>query len=252
MLPSERRAIILEEVSRQSAVSIRALTTLLGVSRETVRKDIELLAQQRTLQQVRGGATKIISQEPPIESRSITNIAGKKRIARYIARHIPNGASLMIDCGSTTFEVANQLVKSHKDLIVYTNDLRIAQFIAPATRELTLIGGRVVVSELATHGLETIENLSRYRAEFGLIGVGGVSERALLTDFTREAASLRHQMMLQTETPFLLADSSKFGVVGRVAMKPIPDRTILVTDDELSTDILLALKPMRVAIRVAD
>ncbi len=250
MLPSERHAIILNEVSRQPAVSIRTLTVLMGVSRETVRKDIETLAHQNKLQQVRGGATGILTQEPSIEDRSQTNAAGKARIAEFVVRQIPDGASIMIDCGSTTLAVAKRLAETRNGLIIYTNDLKIAETIAPATRELTLFGGRVVVSEMATHGMETIENLTRYRAEYGLIGVGGLSERALFTDFTREGANLRHQMMLHTELPFVLADRSKFGVIGQVVMKPLPLAATIVVDEALPQQIANAtdLAPHRVCI----
>ncbi len=237
MLPSERHAIILEEVSRQPAVSIRALTERLGVSRETVRKDIEQLAQENKLNQVRGGATSVRTHEPPMVDRTQTNREGKERIGNYVASIIPDGASVIIDSGSTTLAAAQDLATSRQYLTIYTNDLTIASVLAPAAEEVTLLGGRLDFSENATMGLDTLDHLSRYNAEYALIGVGGISARTLFTDFSLEGAKLRHMMIERSQRPFLLADSSKFNVVGQVAMKPFSMDVTLVVDGDLPKDI---------------
>lgn len=241
MLPSERHAIILEEVSRQPAVSIRALTERLGVSRETVRKDIEQLAQENKLNQVRGGATSVRTHEPPMVDRTQTNREGKERIGSYVASIVPDGASVIIDSGSTTLAAAQALATNHQYLTIYTNDLTIASVLSPAASEVTLLGGRLDFSENATMGPDTLDHLSQYNAEYALIGVGGISARTLFTDFSLEGASLRHMMIERSQRPLLLADSSKFDVIGKVAMKPLPLDVSLVVDSELPKDIFEAL-----------
>lgn len=251
MLPSERHAIILSEVARQPAVSIRYLTERLGVSRETVRKDIETLAQDNKLNQVRGGATGIRKQEPPIADRSQTNPDGKARIGAHVADLIPDGASIIIDNGSTTLAAARALAERRRDLVIYTNDLGIASLLAPCAAEVTILGGRLDLPENATMGLDTLENLARYHAEFSLVGVGGLSARTLLTDFSLEAANLRHLMMQRAQRPLVLADSSKFGVVGQVAMKPLPDGAVVITDMAPPKDIADALQASSIGLDVA-
>ncbi|MCV0427073.1 MAG: DeoR/GlpR family DNA-binding transcription regulator [Roseibium sp.] len=246
MLPDERYAVILEEVNRHPAVSIRSLTARLGVSRETVRKDIEILAGQGKLLQVRGGAAKVVSKEAPMTDRVNTNAEGKIKIATRVSSMIPEGASIIIDNGSTTLEVARELVKHRKELQVVTNDLRLAETIAPACREVVLAGGRIDPSEMATFGLEVIENLSRYRAEFAIISAGGLSAHAGLTDFTREAADLRARMLVQAETALILADSSKFGVVGQIVMPAPPGRAILISDADPPADISQVLSELQI------
>ncbi|UWQ91378.1 DeoR/GlpR family DNA-binding transcription regulator [Rhodobacteraceae bacterium M382] len=241
MLPSERHAIILREISKQPAVSIRSLTEVLGVTRETVRKDIDQLSSENKLHKVRGGATRIRNQEPEIETRAATNPEGKSRIAQFVLSQIPDGASLIIDNGSTTLAVARLLRYHRQNLTVYTNDLSISSLLGPVSKEITVLGGRLNVSENATFGIETIEHLSRYRAEFSLIAAGGVSARALLTDFSREAADLRHRMIAQAEQSFILADHSKFGVVGKVVMRPLPDGALVVVDEKPDPETIDAM-----------
>ncbi|WP_324753357.1 DeoR/GlpR family DNA-binding transcription regulator [Roseovarius sp. Pro17] len=251
MLPSQRHQIILREVSSHPAVSIRDLTEALGVSRETVRKDIELLAADNQLRQVRGGATRILTSEPPTQTRAATNPEGKARIAHHVAQRIGDGASLFIDNGLTTLAVALVLAQCRQRLTIYTNDLKIAEIIAPAAREVTVLGGRLDLAETATFGIVTLEQLSHYRAEFALIGAGGVSARALFTDFSREAAEMRLRMMRQAEEALILTDSSKFGEVGQVVLGPLPKGARMVSDLAPPDDIAAALRHASIGVDIA-
>ncbi|MES0883865.1 DeoR/GlpR family DNA-binding transcription regulator [Roseibium sp. SCP14] len=248
MLPDERYAVILNEVNLHPAVSIRSLTERLGVSRETVRKDIEFLAGQGKLAQVRGGAARVVSKEAPMRDRVQRNADGKSKIAAHVSSMIPDGASIIIDNGSSTLEVARQLVNHRKELQVVTNDLKLAELIAPACREVVLLGGRMDPAEMATFGLEVFENLARYRAEFAIISAGGISERAGFTDFTRDAADLRARMLMQAETAMILADSSKFGVVGKIVMPRFQDGTLLITDAAPPSELSNVLSDLQLQI----
>lgn len=215
MLADERRARIMQELSRRPTVSIRNLTEELGVSRETVRKDIERLSGEGKLNQVRGGAIRVMNWEPPIADRLQSNISGKAKIADYLVKTIPDGASVIVDSGSTTLIVSEHLAATHSDLTIYTNDLNIALIFGPTAKEVILLGGRMDPRENAVFGLEAIEHLQNYRADFALIGVAGISAENLVTDFSRETAALREKMMSVSASSYILADSSKFGMVGR-------------------------------------
>ncbi len=241
MLANERHSLIVEEVSRKSVVSIRNLTELLGVSRETVRKDIEYLSKKGKLNQVRGGAMRVLDWEPPIADRIQANPEGKAAIADMVVDRIGDGASVLIDSGSTTLVAAEQLAKARKALTIYTNDLKIALTLGPVAKEVVLLGGRMDLRENAVFGLEAIECLSRYRAEFALIGIGGLSVKGLVTDFSRETAALRERMMANCETAFVLADSSKFGAISRVSLSVPPHATVLsdrAPDEDLSAALV--------------
>ena len=160
MLAPQRHNFILEELDKQTTVSIRTLTQRLGVSRETIRKDIEYLARTAKLEQVRGGATRIRTQEIPMANRSQINPEGKARIGRTLAARIADYSSLFLDNGSSTRAVARALV-GHRGLKVYTNDLDVARIIAPSCDELVLIGGRIDPEEMATFGHEAANAVHR-------------------------------------------------------------------------------------------
>lgn len=227
MLALERHAKIIEKLSQQSSISIRDLTKSLGVSRETIRKDIDLLSRQGKLHQVRGGAVRVLDWEPPIADRLRTNPGGKAVISAMVEAKIPDHASVIIDSGSTTLVAAERLAAARKGLTVYTNDLKIALVMGPVAKEVIILGGRLDARENAVFGLEAIEHLSRYRADFALIGCAGFSANGLLTDFSRETSALRECMMARSEQAFVLADSSKFRSVGAYTMALGSNVTVL-------------------------
>lgn len=249
MLAPQRHALILEEISKVNTVSIRALSNKVGVSRETIRKDIEHLAQLNELVQIRGGAIRIQTAEPHIFSRAATNTEGKNKIAQIVADIIPDGASIIIDNGSTTQAISRALLRRHKSLTIYTNDLKITECLAPVAREITLLGGRIDPNELAVHGLEAIENLSKYRADFSIVSAGGVDASNLFTDFAHETAVLRNAMLLQAKIPIIVADKSKFGSVGQVKLKSVPLGTMIISDTQPPTPITCALKAQGLVLR---
>ncbi len=252
MLASKRQAHILELVEAENGVSIRDLCERLPFTRETIRKDIGLLSRRDKLRQVRGGAVRVQSSEPPIEARHVVNRPGKGAIAAHVARALPDGTSLIIDSGSTTQMAAQALALAHTKLRVITNDLDVARILSGSARELVVLGGRLSEGELSTHGLEAIQMLARYRAEFALIGVGGLSAEALFTDFSREAAMLREAMISQSQTPCLLVDETKFGVIGQAQLGHLTSRARVITDAAPPDNIAHALERIGIKFDVAD
>ncbi|WP_412506951.1 DeoR/GlpR family DNA-binding transcription regulator [Roseovarius sp. SYSU LYC5161] len=252
MLPSERHEIILTEIRRHAAVSIRDLTARLGVTRETVRKDIELLASRGMVGQVRGGAVRVQTREAPIGDRAQTNAAGKTRISERVAQIVPDGASVAIDMGSTALCVAQALGESVRDLSVVTNDLRVSEALAPRCRELVLLGGRVAPAEMAALGVEVLSNLSKYRTEFAVVSVGGLSARAMFTNFSREAVELHRLMFAQAERTLVLVDSSKYDVVGQVVLGALPADVEILSDAPPPDDIAAALADAGASVTVVD
>lgn len=250
MLAPQRHRLILEQLDKDTTVSIRALTQRFGVSRETIRKDIEHLARTAKLEQVRGGATRIRTQEVPMADRSQINAEGKARIARTLAARIPQGASIFLDNGSSTQVLARALTE-HSGLSVYTNDLEVARILAPVCANLVLIGGRINTEEMATFGSEALEQASRYHVDISVISAGGLSARALLTDFSEEGVNLREQISRCGQTCYVIADQEKFGVVGQYALAIPLESTCLILDEEPREDLRAALQSQKLAFLVA-
>jgi DeoR/GlpR family transcriptional regulator of sugar metabolism len=211
MLAEQRQRLILERLTRLGAVSISDLSREWRVSRETVRRDIGALASRGALLKTHGGAVSLSPLEPDEAARDAINADGKRAVGRLAATLVPDGASVIIDSGTTTRHVAEALGERRR-LIVYTNDLGVCRRLARRNdNRVILLGGELLAHEEATLSLDTIEVLSRYHADFAFIGVGGITDAGDITDFTRTGSELRMRMIAAARSAAVVADHTKFG-----------------------------------------
>ena len=228
-LPAKRRSIILDEVEINKYVSIAELEKRLNVTRETIRGDISELAKHKLVLQVRGGVACIEKHEAAMSERENINFDGKVKIAALVSSIIPDNASVIIDSGSTTQIAARALAKK-SGLIIYTNDLLVATSLIASARQVHVLGGKLGQSELSTHGLDTLEMLSNYRADYSLIGVGGISSEHGFTDYDRVATKMRDEMISLASNAILLAGHEKFNKTAPVKLMNAVHAQYLLTD----------------------
>ncbi|SAK54738.1 DeoR family transcriptional regulator [Caballeronia temeraria] len=213
MLAEQRHQYILSELHKHGALAVADLVRALSVSRETVRRDLNTLAERGLVTTTHGGALSVDRSEPHVDVREAENAAAKHAIGLRAAAFVPDGASVVIDSGSTTQGVARALAERHR-LTVYTNDWRIAMLLARRNgNRVTLLGGEIADLEDATFGLDTIQQLAQYHADFAFVGAGGITNEGHLTDYSRLAAEVRGRMISSAACPVVVADCSKFGLV---------------------------------------
>lgn len=139
--PRQRK--LLDEIASRQSAGIDELARLLGVTAQTVRRDSTLLARAGLLSRFHGGVS--LAASSTIENigygqRQSLNADGKRRIARALARDIPNGCSLILNIGTTTEAVATALL-GHRDLRVVTNSLNVASILADSPGCEVLVAG---------------------------------------------------------------------------------------------------------------
>jgi DeoR/GlpR family transcriptional regulator of sugar metabolism len=201
---------ILRRIEQDGSVSVAELADLFGVSRETIRRDLKQLSEGAQLRLVHGGATRAQPAEAALAQRSQENAEGKAIIGRTAAALVPDGASVILDSGSTTALVATQLL-SRRNLRVFTNALGAAQLLCRVKgNEVYVLGGEIDPNDESAMGWDTIAALSPLRADFAFVGAGGITEDGV-SDYTRVAAELRGRMLAAAKEPFIVADHSKFG-----------------------------------------
>ncbi len=234
MLAATRRDEILDILSEKGSVSVNELYRRLGVSRETIRRDITRLAAENRLRKTHGGALSIDQVEPAFDERMAVNAAGKEAIGRLAATLVPDGASVIVDSGTTTLRLAEALTARSR-LTVYTNDIHVAGRLAGRNaNRVVLLGGEVQGGEGATLGRDATAALDRYFADFAFVGAGALGPGPVLSDFSREMAELRGRMLVQGRTAVLLADHTKFGRTAPVRVQHAEEITHLVVDRPLS------------------
>lgn len=252
LLAEERRSRILEVLDARGSVSVTELHRQLDVSRETIRRDITQLAQENRLRKTHGGALSNASKEPSLTERLSVNIDGKRRIGAAAADLVPDGGSLIIDSGSTTQCLADSLM-NHRDLTVYTNDLKVAGSLYGRNgNRVFMVGGELSENEGSTFGADALDMLSNYFTDFAFIGVSAVSSNALLTDYTREAADLRSAIIAQAKTSVLLADKTKFNVTAPVRFQQADEAAMMIVDSDPGIEIADAIRERGMELRIAS
>lgn len=212
MLAQERPHQILDRVRQHGAVSIDALADEFEVTPQTIRRLVNQLCEDGLLRRVHGGVKAIpATQNLEYESRQVLNLEAKRRIARAVARFIPNGASLFMGLGTTPECVASALA-GHRDLRVFTNSLNVASVLARHPDvDITIAGGALRRRDRDIIGDNAVSFFSRYKADFAIFGVGGIDEEGMLLDFDEGEVEARKTMVECCRTAILVADVSKFG-----------------------------------------
>lgn len=230
MLAAQRRRFILDTVSDRGAVVVTDLARRLKVSGETIRRDIHLLDQQNRLHRTHGGAVSLDRAEPAYEIRMAHNIEGKRAMARLAASLVADGASVIIDFGTSAYCVAEAL-GDHRRLTVYTPGLQAASRLAGRNdNAVYLLGGKLDSGEGATLGLDATAMLGNYVADFSFVGAGVISHHPWLMDYSREAAELRAEMLLRGGTVVLLADHTKFNRMAPYCVANVDKVSHVITD----------------------
>jgi len=212
-------------------VRIATLAKAFDVTTETVRRDLDDLAENGALKRTYGGgASRSLTDEPGIGVRSRTHAAERGLIARTAAGMVEPGDALMIDCGSTTRLFAQILAAVELRLTVVTNCLPVARALGanPHCRTI-LCCGDYVAGEDGVFGAEAGDFIRRFKANKAFIGAGGVTPDGL-TDADSSGCSIKRAMMERSDRTILLVDSSKFDVVQFERVCPLSDIDAMVSE----------------------
>lgn len=234
----DRHALILQQIAEQASIRVSLLAEQLGVTGETIRRDIAELNASGLLSRTYGGATlRPVTSEASLAIRQNVRVAERQRIGGTAAGLIADGAVVMIDGGSTTYQVIRHLAQRAHNLTIITNSTSIALVAAsnPGFR-IRLCPGPYDGAEALVTGEETIEYLARFNAHRAIIGASGLSHNGPC-DVSSGQAAVKRAMLHQSERSMLVVDASKFGVsaVERVCgFDAIDD---LVADEPLPAEL---------------
>ncbi|MDE2146974.1 MAG: DeoR/GlpR transcriptional regulator [Burkholderiales bacterium] len=232
MEPNPRQAELLEEVQRQGSASVDALAERFGVTLQTVRRDVKLLAEAGLLARFHGGVRlpRSTTENIAYRQRQQLNLAAKQAIAREIARAVPAGCSLILNIGTTTEAVARELLQ-HKGLRVITNNLNVAAILSDNPDcELIVAGGVVRSRDRGIVGEATVDFIRQFRVDIGLIGISGIEADGSLRDFDFREVKVTRAIIENSREVWLAADHSKFNRPAMVEVAQVGQVDRLYTD----------------------
>lgn len=207
----ERRQRLQELVRARGFASLPELADELSVSESTVRRDLDFLEELGTAKRTHGGVfyTGPSPRLPHFDERQPAEWDKKRAIARKAVELIADGDTLLLDGGSTTYEVAQLL--AGRALQVVTNSLPVANlFASDARNDLVLVGGFVYPRTGVTLGPHAIDLISRLNVRRTVLSVSGITERGFYNN-TLLLVETERAMLGAAEEVIVVADSSKFG-----------------------------------------
>ncbi|ESX03087.1 DeoR/GlpR family DNA-binding transcription regulator [Mesorhizobium sp. M0179] len=237
----ERHALILSEVRRSASIRISKLARRIGVAGETIRRDLIELGDAGLINRTYGGATiSLVTSEPVISERGLTLIEERARIGRGAASLVEKGQIVMIDGGSTTYEVARNLSQLKRDLTIITNSTGVASVAgANPTFRVLLCPGTYDSREGSVLGEDTVEFLRRYNADVAIIGASGISADGP-SDMISGAAAVKRAMISRSLSTVLVVTHDKFGRSSLERICGLGDIADIVTDSEPKADLRTA------------
>jgi DeoR family glycerol-3-phosphate regulon repressor len=228
---NERQERILDLVRRHGFATIDALAEQFKVTPQTIRRDINYLSKQSLLRRYHGGAGMASTVENvAYQTRQILCHEEKRRIAAMLARHIPDGASLFINIGTTTEEVARALAR-HGHLKVITNNLNVAAIMSTnADIEVTIAGGVVRSRDGGIIGEATVDFVRQFKVDYGIIGISGIDGDGSLLDFDYREVRVARAIIDNARRVCLVVDHTKFGRSAMARLASIGDVDAVYTD----------------------
>lgn len=225
-----RQQSILDLVRERGYLSIEELAQQFAVTPQTIRRDINQLAEQNLLRRYHGGAAWDSSVEnTAYNTRADQMRDEKQRIAEAIAAHIPDNASLFINIGTTTEAIARALL-GHQNLKIITNNLHVASILASKDDFEVLIAGGTVRGDGGVVGQAAVDFIEQFRVDFAVVGISGIDEDGSLLDFDYQEVRVSRAIIDNARQVFLAADSSKFGRNAVVRLGPISLVSRVFTD----------------------
>lgn len=231
---------------------MRALASEFDVSSSTIRRDLAELEDVNLVRRVHGGAMATnVALEAPLTQRRSQRSEQKQGIGRVAARLVSPGMAVSLSGGTTTTEVARQLIPDQ--LTVTTNAMNIANELSLRSDiELIVTGGLLRAKSLELIGPLAEATIDACNYDVAFVGADGVSNETGITIHDVTEASTNRSMLARSGVKVCVADSSKLGATAFARICHLSFIDVLVTDSEAQESVLATIEDSGVRVLVAD
>lgn len=244
MLIDERRQHVLSLIQRDGRVLVAELSETLGISRITIRKDLDYLESKGLVQRTHGGALAPRGGalfDPSLKEKEKQHSEEKKRIADAAVKLVQEGQCILLDSGTTTTAIAARL-RSFSRLTVITNAINIAAELAGTELEVLLTGGTLRKNSSSLVGPLAEDMLREIHADILFLGVDGFDTEIGLTTPNVLEARVNRAMVRAAKRVIAVCDSTKFNQCSMALIVPPSSIDMIITDDGISKEVQESLK----------
>ncbi len=238
MLTAERRQYILTVLQRDGKVIARHLSEELGLSEDTIQRDLRDLAADGLLLRVHGGALPRSPAAASFSARQEQALPAKAAIAQAAARLVRDGQVVLLDGGTTNIQVAQNLSPELRATII-TNSPPLAGVLAEHPHiEVILLGGRLFKHSLITLGAATLEELQMIRADLYMLGICSLHPEVGISTVNLEEAYLKRAMIARSAEVVALASPEKLNTAAPYIVGELRELTEIITERTVPDEVL--------------
>lgn len=242
MLAAERHALLLSRLARDGKLVAKEIAAELGLSGDSVRRDLRELAAAGLCQRVYGGALPASPAIADYAARASVQPDSKDRVARRAARLIDPGSTVILDGGTTTLSVVRALSPSLSCTVITHSPTIAAALVPHAGIEVFLLGGRLFKHSAVTCGAAAVEAAQRISADLFLLGVTGVHATEGLTTADADEAAMKRALAGRAADTYVLASAEKIGVASRYQVLPLGEIAGIIADGPQDDPTLRSLR----------
>ncbi len=238
MLKEERQQRIIELVRREGKALASELSELLEVSEDTIRRDLRDLGEMGLLQRVHGGALLASPGAIRYETRRKEHMQSREAIARAALQLLRRGQVIIMDGGTSTLRVAEQMPRDLQVTVV-TNSPPIALALSEHEKiEVILLGGKFYKDAQVTVGVETIEALRTFQADLCLLGVCSLHPEIGVSVLNLEEVYVKRAMIARSAEVAALVTAEKLSTAAPYVVGPLREITHLITEKAVPAEVL--------------
>jgi len=248
MFAVERQKRIIDTLKTDGAVWVSKLSQELGVTEETVRRDLEKLEKQEALVRTHGGAIPVdeSNHEMSLEKRKHLNADAKEKLAKEAVKYIVPGDTIFLDASTTTFYMAREL-KNMKDITVVTNSIRVISELAGiANLKVIGIGGFVSNNQSFVGTLACNYINQNCYANKVFFSSRGVTKSGGILDSNEQEWAIKQTMIKNADSKFYICDKSKIGRIGFAKLADFDELDYFISEKGFSDEIQKTLEDLNV------
>lgn len=243
MLAASRKELLLARLRSDGRIVAKELATELGVSEDSIRRDLRELDAAGLAMRVYGGALPASPAVADYAARQSVATESKQRVAHFAASLIEPSSTVIIDGGTTALATVRALSPTLACTII-THSPTIAAALLDHAADVIILGGRLFKHSAVASGAAAVEAAQSISADRFLLGVTGIHETAELTTGDADEAAMKRALAARASETFVLGSAEKVGAVSRYRVLPLDEVAGVIVDaaDEASAATLAALE----------
>jgi len=234
MLAAQRRDLLVARLRSDGRLVAKELALELGISEDSIRRDLRDLAAAGLCQRVYGGALPASPAVGDYAARTTISVTSKESVAARAAGLVRPGSTVILDGGTTALAVTKALASDLKATVVTHSPIVASALVDHTGVEVVIIGGRLFKHSAVTCGAAAAEAAGRVHADLFLMGVTGVHPDAGLTTGDADEAAMKRILASRAADTYVLASAEKIGAASRFTVLPLDEVAGIITDSAVT------------------